>query len=245
MRVLLLQLEAPLMAFGREAIDQNGPTRDHPDASMLTGLFANALGYRREEAERHQRLQDRLRFATRLDRQGHDLYDNQNALLFEDEKGWTTHGTPEGREKSPSYRPDSSGRRALTHRRFRHYRADASICTALALAPAEEAPTVDEIAAALGEPARPLFIGRKPCLPAASMAIGVVEAGSLLAALASVSPAEEADSHQFILAPENAEGLPRAETRYLTGRRDWVAGVHAGQERRIAVSLPHRKEATP
>ena len=41
---LKLDLAGPLMAFGGVAIDQVGPVRDFPAASMLTGLFANALG---------------------------------------------------------------------------------------------------------------------------------------------------------------------------------------------------------
>ena len=67
---LVLRLEAPLLAFGGVAIDQIGPTRDFPSASLLTGLLANALGWRRTEAAAHQRLQDRLIFAARLDRAG-------------------------------------------------------------------------------------------------------------------------------------------------------------------------------
>jgi CRISPR-associated Cas5-like protein len=45
-----MRLEAPLMAFGGETIDNYGVIRDFPALSMVTGLFANALGYRREEA---------------------------------------------------------------------------------------------------------------------------------------------------------------------------------------------------
>ena len=46
-RHLILNLEAPLMAFGGETIDNIGVTRRFPSASMLTGLIANALGWRR------------------------------------------------------------------------------------------------------------------------------------------------------------------------------------------------------
>ncbi len=51
-RHLLLRLEGPLMAFGGETIDNLGVIRDFPAQSMLTGLIANALGWRREESER-------------------------------------------------------------------------------------------------------------------------------------------------------------------------------------------------
>lgn len=99
-RWLHLRLSAPLMAFGGVSIDHVGPTRNYPSASTLTGLLANALGYRREEAERHQVLQDRLVFGA-LSVLPEDRYaplvvtDVQNAKLEKDDKGWTTWGTPE------------------------------------------------------------------------------------------------------------------------------------------------------
>jgi CRISPR system Cascade subunit CasD len=169
------------MSFGREAIDQNGPTRDHPDASLLTGLFANALGWRREEAARHQRLQDRLRFAVRLDREGSELRDFQTAKLAKNDQGWTTRGVPEGRA-------GGAGTYESPHIRFRFYRADAALTIAVAFSPENETPTAGDIVAALAEPARPLFIGRKPCVPAGPLGLGVVEADSLVAALDDVPP---------------------------------------------------------
>ena len=69
MRHLILRLEAPLMAFGGETIDNYGVVRPFPAASMLTGLLANALGWRRIERKRHQQLQDHLVFASRIDRE--------------------------------------------------------------------------------------------------------------------------------------------------------------------------------
>ena len=43
MRHLLLRLEAPMMAFGGETIDNLGVIRWFPSLSMLNGLLANAL----------------------------------------------------------------------------------------------------------------------------------------------------------------------------------------------------------
>ena len=59
-RYLLLGLEGPLVAFGGEVVDARGVIADFPAASMLTGLIANALGWRRGERHRLQRLQERL-----------------------------------------------------------------------------------------------------------------------------------------------------------------------------------------
>ena len=82
MRHLILTLESPLMAFGGETIDNYGVIRPFPSASMITGLLANALGWRRIERQDHQRLQDRLVFAARIDREragGSRLTDFQTA----------------------------------------------------------------------------------------------------------------------------------------------------------------------
>ena len=84
MRHLIIRLEAPLMAFGGETIDNYGVIRRFPSASMLTGLLANALGLRRTQAQDHQELQERLVFAARIDREpsgGVRLTDYQTVQL--------------------------------------------------------------------------------------------------------------------------------------------------------------------
>ena len=162
MQHLIMRLEAPLMSFGGETIDNLGVIRRFPSASMLTGLLANALGWRRIEAQRHQDLQDRLVFAARIDREpagGLRMTDFQSAAINNTEQGWTTRGKPEGR----------AGGTYQNHLRWRDYFADMRLTVALRLKPAEQAPTLDDLANALQEPARPLFIGRKPCLPSAPL----------------------------------------------------------------------------
>lgn len=234
-RYLLLRLEAPLMSFGREAIDANGPTRDFPDASLLTGLMANALGWTRCDATKHQRLQDRLSFGVLIERLGHDLRDFQTAKLAKSDKGWTTRGAPEERNGGANTY-DSP------HIRFRHYRADAAILVALTLADAEEAPTLDLVVKAFTAPARPLFIGRKACLPSAPLCLGLVEAAGMVDALRLARSGPVPSLERYVLAPHDASrvdgsSVASRETLRLTGRRDWIAGVHAGQETRIALML--------
>lgn len=234
-RYLILRLEAPLISFGREAIDANGPTRDFPDGSMLTGLIANALGWKRQEAARHQRLQDRLSFGVLIERRGHDLRDFQTAKLAKSDQGWTTRGAPEGRD-------GGAGTYDSPHIRFRHYRADAAILVALHLVDADEEPTIDQIAAAFAEPARPLFIGRKPCLPAGPLCSGIVDAENVVGALRLQRSGAAELPERYVLALPDASAFDAGqvtarETLRLTGRRDWIAGVHAGQETRIALTV--------
>lgn len=173
---LLLRLEAPLMAFGAPAVDQLRPVQRWPAVSMLTGLLGNALGWRRHDAAPLDRLQARLRWAARLDREGTPLTEFQTAQLGKDDQGWTTRGTPEGRDGgADSYKSP--------HLRWRDHRADASVLVAIILAPADETPTLDHLALALQRPARPLFIGRKACLPATPVFAGWLYAADPLSAV--------------------------------------------------------------
>ena len=246
---LIVNLDAPLMAFGGEAIDNYGVIRRFPSASMLTGLFANALGWRRVDRDLHQRLQDRLVFAVRIEREprgGLRMTDYQTVRLYEDERGWTTRGKPDGREKSPSYKRElSSGRRALTWQRYRDYFADMRVCVALRLEPVGESPSLDDpslddLAKVLDEPARPLFIGRKPCLPSAPLFGGFSDGDTALAALmatpfeipiGSESEREREDSeriHLFWPQGEGADGVVCNREYMITDQRNWVSGLHGG-----------------
>lgn len=222
---LILRLEAPLMAFGGEAIDNFGVVRDFPAASMLTGLIANALGWRRGDAAKLYRLQDRLVFAVRIDRPGTRMRDFQTAKLEKSDRGWTTRHAPEGR-KGGDATYDSP------HLRFRDYDADALVCVALRLDPATEQPSLGAIAQALDEPARPLFLGRKPCLPAARIVAGAVEAVSVLRALqATPSLADLPEQPRArVFWPRREGSLEPARSRELTvtDRRNWRSGVHGG-----------------
>ena len=246
MNHLIMRLEAPLMAFGGETIDNLGVIRPFPAASMLTGLFANALGWRRIERERHQQLQDRLVFAARIDREpagGYAMQDYQTVRIGEgtdlfmatDRKdrrrkyvvGWTTRGAPD-------FRGGDLGRDGFTHQRWRDYYADMSVTVALRLEPADESPTLDDLAARLDEPARPLFIGRKPCLPSTRLNAGLVDAPDVLAALLAV-PLEYAPNRRRpvrmqwpgrgVIKPEDVSETRRA---MLTDERNWVSGLHGG-----------------
>lgn len=181
---LILTLEAPMIAFGGEAIDNRGVVRDFPARSMLTGLIANALGWDRTEGAALDALQARIDFAAARPREGHRSQEYQTARLFEKDAGWTTRGRPEGRASSPSFTWDDRweaerGQRAksLTHQRYRDFDADGRLIVALTLDPAEDGPGLDEVSAALNRPERPLFIGRKPFIPS-----GPICAGSPLAA---------------------------------------------------------------
>lgn len=234
-RFLLLRLEAPLAAFGDVSVDAIGPVHDLPSASMVTGLLANALGWRREDRAALQRLQDRLVLAARLDRVAGRFTEFQTAAIAKADRAWTTRGVVEGRA-------GGAGSYEGPHIRYRDHDADLSAVVALRLEPADEAPDLDALAAALDEPFRPLFLGRKPCLPAAPIGEGIVEADDLLAALKRPPLARPrgrpADRDILVELPIEAAAPQGFRRLHRCDRRDWIAGVHAGDTPRWSGRLP-------
>lgn len=228
MRHLILNLESPLMSFGGEVIDNLGVIRWFPTQSMLTGLIANALGLRRIQREQHQRLQDRLVFAARIDREpagSTRMRDFQTAQLRARDRAWTTRGHPEGRSGSPATYE-------FPHLRYRDYFADMLVTVALRLDPEDDQPSLDVLATSLNEPQRPLFIGRKPCLPSTFVAGAFVEGETVLAALMSapIASMEESPKSVRMIWPGTEGRADVAELRsyLLTDQRNWVSGLHGG-----------------
>jgi len=228
-RHLLLRLEAPLIAFGGETIDNFGVIRDFPALSMITGLFANALGWRREDCELHDRLQNRLVVGARLNSPIQRLREYQTAQLFEKDQAWTTFGEPEGRAPSPSYSMQADGRKSLTWQRYRDYHASLNVLVALRLEPSDNALTLDDLAVALDHPARPLFIGRKTCLPSGRIFAGWQEADNVLHAL-QIAHLPETDSAQSLRMqwPDGEGNLAGDRLIDLCDERNWTSGVHGG-----------------
>ena len=255
-RWLVLRLEAPLLSFGAVAIDNYGVTWDFPALSMLTGLLANALGYERTEREAHQALQDRIIFASRREDEPYHgvLTDYQNARIYESEAAWTSRGVVEKRNKGESYNAtevtdDTQGRvtkrKYMTHQRFRDYHPDALVAVVLTLRPppgtdlpgGRAHPSLDDLANALDRPERPLFIGRKPCLPAWPLNAGLIEAETAHAALVNLPQLEPRKTGKLRAqwpageGPDQGTGVDRGLA--IHDRRNWISGLHGGTRRVI------------
>lgn len=223
MEVLLLRFEAPLMSFGGAAIDDQRVTREFPSVSMVAGLIANALGYDHGDWEATQRLQERLRLGARRDRPGERLVDYQTVDLgqdFLDGTGWTTWGEPETR---------GGGSSTGTHIRHRHYLADAAYLVAVRLEPADEAPSLGEVERALREPERPIFLGRKACIPAAPLVLGRVDAAGIREALVKATRLVPGDEAALAAQWSADEGEPFDREVYVTDERDWRNQIHVGR----------------
>ncbi|MFP3940271.1 MAG: type I-E CRISPR-associated protein Cas5/CasD [Thermoanaerobaculia bacterium] len=239
---LILRLDAPLMSFGGVMVDQRGVTEPHPGASMVTGLLANALGFEHREANRLQRLQDRLRLAARCDRRGTEIVDYQTVDLSQDflRQGWTTRGEAVTRGGGTA----SVG----THIRYRHYWANAVMTVAVELKPADEEPTLDDVEEALQAPERPLFLGRKVCLPSRPVLESRVETDSLYQALraASLDPRADEEAGWFSAWwPKEGEPAPPEGGREVavSDRRDWQNQLHAGRSPFWHARIPREEVA--
>lgn len=217
-----------MISFGAPIVDNRGVIQDHPPLSMLTGLLGNALGYRHGEFDKLQRLQDRLRFAARCDKPGEQFTDYQTVDLGQDfmhKSGWTTRGEREDRRGGSA----SKG----THLRHRQYLADSAYTVALTLDPPEPAPDLDDLEQALERPERPLFLGRKACLPSSRLMAGRIQADNVLEALRDW-PFDPGDSEDRFLEawwPADLGGREQRRTLTVADRRNWANQVHTGQRR--------------
>lgn len=221
----ILRFEAPMMSFGAPIVSEEGRIQPFPALSMITGLVANALGYDRSEAERHERLQEAISYAVREDVSGEKVEDYQTADLGlphmqakskKESVAWTTWGHLDQR---------GSGNTDTTNIRNREYWADAVYTVALHV----DGLPAEKIEDALIRPERPLFIGRKPCLPAKRLFQGTVEAASPKAALQDPSTIPTNEKGEKIdparIWYESDDGTP------VTDARDWTNQIHVGERR--------------
>jgi len=240
MRCLMLRFDAPLMSFGGVLVDQHNHTERFPGRAMLTGLIANALGWHHGDAETLNALQSRIEYAARWDVPPTPLRDYHTVDLGQPhlaQPGWTTRGVPE-------HRQGGSAKKG-THERYRHYWADGVVTLALALC--EGSPDLETVTTALQRPARPLFLGRKTCLPAGRLVLGQREAANTLSALQAeprdrrASP--EAEHFEACWPPGREHAQTESRQREnRTDERDWRIQAHVGLR---PVIVGHISEVPP
>jgi CRISPR system Cascade subunit CasD len=230
-KILVLHFDAPLMSFGAPIVDQNGVIQPYPALSMLTGMVGNALGIDHSEFDRLQRLQERIQYAVREDKRGRKIQDYQTVDLskpyMDDDRAWTTWSELETRKGGSA----SSG----THIRERDYWAEAAYTVLLSLDPPGEAPTIDAVSDALQQPERPLFIGRKPCLPAAPMHVACTLADDWEEALMHAprprsieTPVSESRAW-WPTRPQTVTSEDGVDRKPVTDQRDWANQIHTGE----------------
>lgn len=222
---LRLNFNTPMGSFGGETIDSFGVTHDFPTKSLLVGLFANSLGWTRSMRIEHQQLQDRIIFGAVQQREtmSDHITDFQTAQLEFHEKAWQTSG-------SPARRFGGSGTYDGSHRRWRNYLADMRVSVVVRFKPNDEHPRIEEIARALDYPARPLFIGRKPCLPSSYIVGDWVEAENVYSALCGL--VDEDTVNLRAVWPVSEGGDDHADrVTLISDERNWISGLHGGARR--------------
>lgn len=166
MDALLLRFDGILQSYGDVLTDGIGRTADVPTKSMITGLLGNALGYTHRDTTLLNALQESLDYAVRIDRPGYQLRDYQTVDLGQSfmtkEVAWTTTHRVEKRG-------GASGE--STHIRERFYWCSRVVTLAISVTD-DALVSLSAIEHALREPTRPLFLGRKNCLPNSPILIG-------------------------------------------------------------------------
>lgn len=229
MHFLVLRLAAPLMSFGDVAVDEIRPTRSLPSLSQMTGLIANALGYRFTDVQSLQRLQDRIVYGARLDKEGELLRDFQTAQLGKKDLAWRTRN-------GPAKRAGGDASFSGPTLRQRYYRADSRITVVVSLAPEGETPEIEDLAKVLISPVRPIFLGRVSCPPAEPLFRDErVEAANVRSALGkAVCFPGKAGGDIYAEWPAEGPGgfYPTSqvpgEIVQVPDLRDWVNDIHAG-----------------
>ena len=237
MRFIILRMEGPLMYFGKVAVDEHRPTDELPSASQLTGLIANALGWRFGQTDGLLELQGRVLFGSRIERSGHLLVDYQNAQLANNDLLWR-------RGQEAAIKRGGGNLDSGPVQRWRHYIAGGRVTVVLTLEPAESAPDLSTVAQALERPFRPLFLGRVNCPPASPLFRGEwVDAPDVRQALikAPLWPPQPGDppAKREPSAPFKAEwpdlgdwppGWGGADWQRILrpDLRDWPNNIHAG-----------------
>ena len=140
--------------------------------------------------------------------------------------GWTTRGKAEKRAGGSAKKE--------THQRWRHYLANGIATVALTLIDISQPPSLDELEFALRRPARPLFLGRKTCLPAAPILLKRYQAENLREALCRIPMADPGPGRHTparipaCWPPEEGSGAYEDDVYDL---RDWRNNLHRGSRR--------------
>lgn len=156
-KYLLLRLSGTSLYFGTTRIDHHHYSEELPLKSMIVGLIANALGYDRSEYSKLETLQDSLTYAVRIDKQGFPTPDYQSVDI-------------------DVAKSENFSAKTEKHLKYNVFLSDGIYLVAISLD--HPALTLDDVLYAINNPARPLFIGHKNCIPDSRIGLGIHESES-------------------------------------------------------------------
>jgi CRISPR system Cascade subunit CasD len=91
---LILKLQGPMQAWGRESFEGLRPSELFPGRSALLGLLGACLGVERNNQKQQQALTGSVSFAVRVDKQGQKMTDYHTVKnAREDYRGLKSHDT--------------------------------------------------------------------------------------------------------------------------------------------------------
>lgn len=236
---LVFTLAGPMAAWGDVAVGESRPTFARPSKSAVLGLVAAALGLTRNEEAGHQALREGYGLAVWPLSAGHLLLDYHTAQV---PTGTASRGLPTRRDELAQ----TSINTTLS---TRAYRTDAFSVVALWTRGGARW-NLDRLAAALLQPAFPLFLGRRSCPPSLPLMPRQIEAETLADALMayeddwpddSLADLVEGPFARTIYSDPDGPGLPANADASV--RRD--DPVHRGRRafadrREIQTDLPDR-----
>jgi CRISPR system Cascade subunit CasD len=180
---LVFHLYGPMAAWGDIAVGEYRPSFAHPSKSAIIGLFAAALGIRRDEEERQNSLAAACTYAVRVDAMGTLLRDYHTIQV-------PSSGTGRNRRIFYTRRAELAETELNTILSSRDYRCDAVYTVAIILR-GNSPFRVTEIADALRKPAFSLYLGRKSCPLAFPLAPRIVSAETVRDAMCDAPVPEE------------------------------------------------------
>jgi CRISPR system Cascade subunit CasD len=222
--IFTIRFKGPLMALQGPRIDARPQGLAIPTRSLVTGLIGAALGLDRSEGALLQKVQDTMRLAVLVQREGQEVIDYQIADLSKAHMigpMWTSGVSIVKREGS-----QIDGLR----QQWRPYLADADMLLLVELLPG--APfSATQILEALDQPQRPLFLGRTSCPPETRLAGEILPTASLTDTAAMLSR----ENSDIVYLPAECTtpqwgDLPIS----IPGRRDWLANRHSGADLYLA-----------
>jgi CRISPR system Cascade subunit CasD len=162
---LILKLQGPMQAWGRESFEGLRPSELFPGRSALLGLLGACLGIERTDREQQQLLASSVAFAVRVDQQGQKMTDYHTVKNARDDyRGLKSHDTIQT---------------------WREYWQDA--CYTVAIWNNEAAViSLETIAQAVKQPVYTPVLGRRSCSLSRPLFETMLSANSALSALAQV-----------------------------------------------------------
>ncbi|MEM7180304.1 MAG: type I-E CRISPR-associated protein Cas5/CasD [Spirochaetota bacterium] len=154
---LVFRMYGPLASWGSVAVGEVRPSFSHPSKSAILGLVAAAMGYRRDEEEKHLELAKSFQFAVKVWNRGVLLRDYH-----------TVQVPPQGKQPFATRKEQLRTKLDLkTILSSRDYYQDAlyDVC----LTNLSDTVSLEEIATSLQQPKFPLYLGRKSCVLAAPL----------------------------------------------------------------------------